>query len=197
MVRTRAGAITLGCLVWLMVIAAAVYFGSGIAETYIKYRKYQDAMAHELRYRAKIPDWQLRTRGMHDSFAFWGGVEQVDRGQPWLFGGRIGFETSAVTPGRATPLTIAPPSATLDLGVQFRLGSWIAQLSYGLQYFQPVSVSGSDFDPRYNSDCIASENDYSTPACAAVRNGYAIASADGDYSRMLHAIRLGFRYALP
>jgi hypothetical protein len=61
-VRTRAGAITLGCLVWLMVIAAAVYFGSGIAETYIKYRKYQDAMAHELRYRAKIPDWQLRNR---------------------------------------------------------------------------------------------------------------------------------------
>lgn len=62
MVRTRAGAITLGCLVWLMIIAAAVYFGSGIAETYIKYRKYQDAMAHELRYRAKIPDWQLRNR---------------------------------------------------------------------------------------------------------------------------------------
>jgi hypothetical protein len=61
-VRTRVGAITLGCLVWLMVIAAAVYFGSGIAETYIKYRKYQDAMAHELRYRAKIPDWQLRNR---------------------------------------------------------------------------------------------------------------------------------------
>lgn len=62
MVRTRAGAITLGCLVWLLIIAAVVYFGSGAAEKYIRFRKYQDAMAHELRYRAKLPDWQLRNR---------------------------------------------------------------------------------------------------------------------------------------
>jgi hypothetical protein len=61
-VRPRTGAITLGCLFWLLVIAAAVYFGTGAAEKYIKFRKYQDAMAHELRQRARLPDWQLRQR---------------------------------------------------------------------------------------------------------------------------------------
>ena len=144
-----------------------------------------------------IPEWQLRSRGMHDSFALWGGVEQVDTGQLFRFGGRIGFETSSVSPASTTPLTLAPTSLTLDLGAQLRLGSWIAQLSYGLQYFTPVNVSESAFDPRFNAECIASGNDYSSRACAAVRNGYAVAAGEGDYSRMLHAVRLGFRYELP
>ena len=144
-----------------------------------------------------IPEAQLRTRGMHDSFAAWGGVEQVDTGQPFRFGGRIGYETSSVSPARTTPLTLAPQSLTLDLGAQLRLGPWIAQLSYGLQYFQPVDVSESSFDPRFNAECLASGNDYSTRACQAVRDGYAIASGEGSYSRMLHSIRLGFRYELP
>jgi hypothetical protein len=64
----------------------------------------------------KIPEWQLRTRGMHDSFALWGGVEQHDTGQQFRAGGRIGFETSATKPSRTTPLTLAPTSLTLDLG---------------------------------------------------------------------------------
>jgi hypothetical protein len=148
---------------------------------------------------AGIPEWQLRTRGMHDSFAVWGGVEQEDRGElePFRFGGRIGFETSSVTPDRTTPLTLAPASLTLDLGASYRFGSWIAQLSYGLQYFRPVSVEDSDFDPRFHADCAASGNDYSTRACQGVRDGYAIASGAGDYARMLHSVQLGFRYELP
>lgn len=62
MVGLRRGGITLGCLVWLLVIAAGAYFGVGAAEKYIKYHKYKDAMAQELRFRAKLPDWQLRNR---------------------------------------------------------------------------------------------------------------------------------------
>jgi hypothetical protein len=146
---------------------------------------------------ANIPEWQLRTRGMHDSFAFWGGIEQRDRGQPILAGGRIGFESSSVSPDRTTALTIAPASLTLDGGVQFRRGQWIAQVSYGLQYFIPVTVTDSNFDPRFYGDCIASEFDYSTRACTGVREGYAIASGAGDYGRMLHSLRVGFRYVFP
>ncbi|MDQ3334592.1 MAG: hypothetical protein M4D80_05495 [Myxococcota bacterium] len=145
----------------------------------------------------KIPEWQLRTRGMHDSFAVWGGVEQRDTGQQIRGGARIGFETSATTPSRTTPLTLAPTSLTLDLGGQARFGSWIAQLTYGFQYYLPVTVDDSAFDPRDYGACIANGNNYESRACRSVRNGYAIAGGDGDYSRMLHTMRLSFRYEFP
>jgi hypothetical protein len=154
-----------------------------------------------------IPEWQLRARGMHDSFAAWGGVDQVDYGQVTRFGGRIGFETSAVAPDRTTPLTIAPTSATLDLGMQVRLNSNAGGLgilipntiefAYGLQYFLPTDVTASAFDPRFYAECAAAEFDYTTRACTAVRNGYAIADGDGSYRRMLHSIRIGLHYDLP
>lgn len=141
-----------------------------------------------------IPEWQLRARGMHDSFALWGGVEQIDYGQSIRFGGRVGFETSSVAPDHTTPLTIAPASATVDLGAAIRLGDLTAELAYGLQYFLPVDVTASAFDPGFYADCAASEFDYSTSACRAVRNGYAIADGDGSYRRLLHSIRIGVRY---
>jgi hypothetical protein len=144
-----------------------------------------------------IPEWQLRTRGMHDAFAVWGGVEQVDYGQNFRFGARVGIETSSTVPDRTTPLTMSPASLTVDLGMQIRLGAITAELAYGLQYFRPTDVTASAFDPRFYGDCAASQFDYSTSACGAVRNGYAIADGDGDYRRMLHSIRLGFRYAIP
>lgn len=141
-----------------------------------------------------IPEWQLRTRGMHDSFAFWGGIDQTDTGAPVRGGARLGFETSAADPSRTTPLTLSTNSLTLDLGLQLRLGPWITQFQYGVQYFMPNSVADSEFDPRFYGECIASANDYSTRACRSVRNGYAIGAGEGDYRRMLHSIRVGFRY---
>ena len=145
-----------------------------------------------------IPESTLRPRGMHDAFAGWAGVEQVDRGQTWLLGGRAGFETSAVSAARTSPLTISPTSLTIDAGAQLRLsGGLIAQLSYGLQYFPTVNARPSDFDPGFRADCVASQFDYASRGCAAVRNGYAIASAAGSYDRLEHAVRLGLRYDLP
>ena len=145
----------------------------------------------------EIPEWQLRTRGLHDAFAVWGGVEQTETGQPFRAGGRIGIETSAARPSRTTPLTLAPTSLTLDLGGQVRLGPWVAQLTYGLQYYLPVTVDDSAFDPDDYRQCIAAGTNYETRACRSVRNGYAIASGEGDYSRMLHTMRLSFRYEFP
>jgi hypothetical protein len=57
-----------------------------------------------------------------------------------------------------------------------------------------VHVNKSAFDPRDELACMASGYDYSTSACAAVRGGYAIDTAAGDYSRMQHALRLALRY---
>jgi hypothetical protein len=145
-----------------------------------------------------IPEWTERPRGMHDAFAGWVGVEQVDRGQSWLLGARAGFETSAVSTGRTSPLTVSPASVTLDVGAQLRVSrGLIAQLSYGLQYFPTVSVARSEFDPGFRVACTDSHYDYATEACAATRNGYAIASAAGSYDRIEHALRLGLRYDFP
>jgi hypothetical protein len=146
---------------------------------------------------AGIPEWTERRLGFHDSLALWAGVEQVDAGETWRFGGRIGIETSSLLDNRTSPMAIAPTSLTADLGVQLRLPFWtdvIVQATYGFQYFPTVNVRNSAFDPRDRIACIDSGYDYSTPACQAVRLGFAIPTADGDYSRMEHAFRLGFRY---
>jgi hypothetical protein len=145
--------------------------------------------------RNHIPEWTERPRGLHDSFAAWGGVDQSDAGEIWRFGGRVGFETSAVSNAQLSPLTIAPLSFTVDLGAQLRLSHALtAQVSYGLQYFPLTHASPSAFDPQDRVDCIASGFDYSTAACQAVRNGYAIPSAAGSYERLEHALRIGLRY---
>lgn len=142
-----------------------------------------------------IPEWTERARGFEDSFAIWGGVEQFDSGEPLRFGARLGFETESIPDDRTTPITIAPSSLTVDLGAQLRLDARIVlQLSYGVQLFQKVNVNSSAFDPRDRIDCINSGYDYSTPACAATRLGYAFASADGSYWRIEHAFRVGFKY---
>ncbi|MDB4959193.1 MAG: hypothetical protein JWO36_6762 [Myxococcales bacterium] len=149
---------------------------------------------------AGIPEWTERPRGFHDPFALWAGVEQADAGETWRFGGRLGIETSSVRDDRTSAMAIAPTSLTADLGVQLRLPgapNVIAQLSYGFQYFPSVSVRDSAFDPRDRIDCIKSGYDYSTAGCEATRLGYAIPTADGDYSRMEHAFRLGVRFVLP
>ncbi len=142
---------------------------------------------------ANIPEWQLRARGLHDAFSLWAGVEQVelDRSHDWLrFGGRIGVETSSLRDQETSPLTISPRSYTADVGVQLRLGPLLLQGTYGVQYFPTVNVANSSFDPRARVGCIASGYDYSTAACEGVRDGYGIASADGQYDRVEHAVRI-------
>jgi hypothetical protein len=145
-----------------------------------------------------IPEWTERPRGMHDSFALWGGVEQVETGQTLRGGARIGVESSSVSPGRTSPLTISPASFTLDLGLQWRISHVLSvQLSYGLQYFPTVTTRSSEFNPDSQIACLASGHDYATPACEAVRNGYAIGTANGAYERFEHALRIGLRYEIP
>ena len=146
---------------------------------------------------ASIPEWQLRPRGLHDPFSLWAGVEQVeldrqhDRVQ---FGARLGIETSSLRDSETSPLTIAPFSYTADVGAQGRIGPIRVQATYGIQYFPKVTVTDSGFDPRARIDCIASNYDYASAACTAVRNGYGIASADGTYDRLEHAARIALIY---
>lgn len=148
---------------------------------------------------ANIPEWTERPRGFHDPVALWAGVEQVETHtvQPLRFGARIGFESSSIDDDHTNPLTIAPTSFTADVGAQLQITPGLyVQVSYGLQYFPAVHVTNSAFDPQDQLDCQASGYDYSTPACGAARNGYAIATGAGEYDRMQHALRLALRYEL-
>jgi hypothetical protein len=145
-----------------------------------------------------IPEWTRRARGLHDTFAMWGGVEQIDGGQPLRWGARIGLETSGVDAERTSPLTVSPTSFTADVGGSWRFaGNWMVMLSYGLQVAPTVEARASEYSAQHMADCIASNYDYSTPACAATREGYAIGSATGDYARLLQSLRLALRYELP
>ncbi|MGE5180550.1 MAG: outer membrane protein transport protein [Acidobacteriota bacterium] len=152
-----------------------------------------------------IPEWTERPRGYRDPFALWAGVEQVDAGgvgvtnpEAWRFGGRLGFETASVDDARTSPITIDPLSFTVDVGAAVRFSdSWVLQLTYGLQYYLPVSVTNSAFDPRDRLDCIDSGYDYSTQQCQNTRLGYAIATAAGDYGRIEHALALALRWKPP
>ncbi len=148
---------------------------------------------------ANIPEWTLRPRGLHDPFSLWAGVEQVDTGETWRFGGRLGVETSSVDDNQTSAITIAPTSFTADVGIQLRIrrSPVVLQLSYGVQYFPTVNVTDSAFSPGDRIACIASGFDYSTPECAATRNGYGIPTADGTYSRVEQSMRFGVRYELP
>jgi len=141
-----------------------------------------------------IPEWQIRPRGFHDTYALWGGVEQIGRTSPLALGARVGIETSAIVDRRTSPLTIAPTSATLDLGLQYRMApNLVLQLSYGVQYFPTVDVSDSAYDPLARLTCIDSGYDYTKPGCVSTRYGYAIPTANGEYSRIEQAMRLAVR----
>ncbi len=143
-----------------------------------------------------VPEWIRRARGLGDAVAGWAGVEQIDQGEAWRFGGRLGFELSSTPDDRVSPSGNSTHSLTADLGAQWRLTSakWSLQLSYGIAYFLPVSVDESAFSALHVSECAASGYDYASDACRAVRDGYGIEGAGGDYDRLQHAFRLGARY---
>ncbi len=133
-------------------------------------------------------------KSFHDSFAFWAGVEQAETGQFARFGARLGFETSSLDDDDTTAMVIAPRSYTADVGVQLRLALGITlQATYGVQYFPTVNVTDSAFDPRSVINCIASDYDYATSACASTRNSYGIESADGSYQRWEQTFRVMLR----
>lgn len=50
MVRRRSGRGALGCLLTLLLLSVAIYFGVNIGEVYFKFYQYQDAMRQEVRF---------------------------------------------------------------------------------------------------------------------------------------------------
>lgn len=61
MVRRR-GVGAVGCLVYLLVIAAIVYFGSPFGSAYLDYYRFKDAMKQEARFAVQRSDPDIQSR---------------------------------------------------------------------------------------------------------------------------------------
>ena len=59
--RGRRGG-TLGCLVTLLVAAGAIYFAVNVAEVWLRYYRYVDAMRQNVRFAASRTDESIRNR---------------------------------------------------------------------------------------------------------------------------------------
>ena len=64
MVKARAGASRLGCLVVLLLVVTICYFGFNIGEVYFRFYRFRDAMAQEARFADTRDDITIRTRLM-------------------------------------------------------------------------------------------------------------------------------------
>ena len=57
---SRKGRSSLGCLLILLVLAAALYVGVNIGEAYWRFYEFQDAMRQEVRFAKQIPDDRIK-----------------------------------------------------------------------------------------------------------------------------------------
>lgn len=58
----RRGVSRLGCLLPLLILAVAAYFGVGFGEAYFRFYQFKDAMGQEARFAADKTDAQITTR---------------------------------------------------------------------------------------------------------------------------------------
>ena len=65
MVSSRAGITKLGCLFIVLVLAAVGYFTINVGGVYMRYLKFKDAMAQEIRFRGELSDESIRERLRH------------------------------------------------------------------------------------------------------------------------------------
>ena len=75
----RSGRSTLGCLVVLLIVVAAGYFGVNVGEVYLRYYRFRDSMAQTARFANRLPDDSIRARlrSSADSLGLPDGAHQV------------------------------------------------------------------------------------------------------------------------
>jgi len=61
-VTARRGAGRIGCLLGVLILVTAVYFGVNIGEVYLRYYRIRDAMSQEARFADVRPDSAIRNR---------------------------------------------------------------------------------------------------------------------------------------
>lgn len=112
--RRRSGAISLGCLVSLLFVAAVLYFGVPAAEIYVRARRFQDALEQETQLHGKQPDYQIRAHlaVLADSLGMPPEAGKVDIARK---NGRVTvsseYEESVQLPGRTRSIVFRPSAA--------------------------------------------------------------------------------------
>jgi hypothetical protein len=61
-VTSRRGRSGVGCLVNLLLLVTAVYFGINVGEPYLRYYRYLDGMKQEARFSARFTDEEIQRR---------------------------------------------------------------------------------------------------------------------------------------
>jgi hypothetical protein len=61
MVKNRRGATRIGCLMFMLIVAAVGYFGTNFGEAYINFLRYQDHMQGVVRFAKTTSDAQMKT----------------------------------------------------------------------------------------------------------------------------------------
>lgn len=60
--RARPAITKAGCLFMLLILSAVMYVGVTVGEVYMRYLKYKDAMAQEIRFRGELADESIKAR---------------------------------------------------------------------------------------------------------------------------------------
>lgn len=144
---------------------------------------------------AGLPEFMTLPRGLSDAMTLELGVEQDDA-RVWRFGARLAYDTGTT---EARYLSARAPWAaqvTAAVGVQLRRDRYTLSLGYRLDAQPPTTTGASAYDPLARLACVEANYDYDAPGCAAVRDGYGIATAVGDYWRLGHTARLTLGFEL-
>jgi hypothetical protein len=146
---------------------------------------------------AGVPEIYARPRGLRDQVTLQAGIEQVDTGQRWVLGGRVGVERGATASGKMSPLQFYPTSVTVDLAAQLRIApDYTLQIGYGLGWAPRHDTARGAYDPLDRFHCIESGYDIDLPECRATREGYALDTASGVYGRVDNILRVTFVIAI-
>ena len=58
--RTKRGRTSIGCLLTILLLVAATYFGVNLGEPYLRYFRFRDAMRQEARFSSRFTDEEIQ-----------------------------------------------------------------------------------------------------------------------------------------
>jgi hypothetical protein len=137
-----------------------------------------------------VPEVIPRWRGLKDVFSVDGGVEHYfhDRFRAAV---QLRLESSGVPARSLAPHQVDAPKAELGFGGEFVIApNWKATLGYSLALLLPQDTGVSAFDPTQATACR--ESGFDLDVCEAAREGRAVPSAAGHYSRLTQELTFGF-----
>lgn len=141
---------------------------------------------------AGVEEWVLRYRGFQDVYSLDVGVENPS-GRRVRVGARLRYESSAVPTELVAPEQVDGHKLEVAGGLEYKLTPGLAMTLGGSFAIQlPENVAQSGFSPSARVDCVASG--YDLDRCEAAREGSALPTAAGDYTRMTFGFMLGLSY---